>query len=87
MKVVQTVTNKIPYVTSEGEPIEVYYTHVSLFETDAGYYQAMEAVSPVEKLNEKMLQCVYDHGRRVTVKRAVELFGSSIAEKMDWSDE
>jgi len=85
MKVAQVITKELPWIATNTHGKTFH--HVILFETNAGFYQVMEVLSQNNPMNEVQLLRAYEHGARVTVKRAVELFGSGISEKMDWSDE
>lgn len=86
MKVLQQVTRSIPLVSKHNVVTTDLYYHVVLFETNAGNYQVMEALTAGDKITEQQQLVIYSEGNKVAVKRAVELFGSSICEKMDWSD-
>lgn len=86
MKVKETNVKPIPVLGRSGKEMYEGFIHTILFETDAGFYQVMRAGFDGRKLTEEHKQLLYAHGQSVSVKEAVELFGSAIAEKMDWSD-
>ena len=93
MKVVQVVRYAIPIITFRNgigvATADTAHVNTVLLETDAGYYQVVEFGGGKLDIDTSKEAAAYyaEYGRRVTVKRAVELFGSGISEKMDWSDE
>lgn len=87
MKVIQVHTEVIPVSGRQTADWYTGYIHTVLYQTDANYYQCMKFGNDKNVPTTEELEAAYNHGKRVPVKRAVELFGSSISEKMDWSDE
>ncbi len=85
MKVIQVHTEEIP-IADRTRILHKEYVQTVLYQTDANYYLCMKFISSMHVPTADELEQAYNNGKKVSVKRAVELFGSAISDKMDWTD-
>ena len=85
MKVIQVHTEEIP-IADRTRILEKEYVQTVIYHTDANYYLCMKCISSMHVPTADELEQAYNNGKKVSVKRAVELFGSAISDKMDWTD-